>query len=102
MWLLVDVAGILSLTGLHGEEEVGDTHLEDEEEEEEGQGLSCVDTSNFTWPPGVCLCGLFSAALGRRQTKTSVKRLDHRCLIFTFILITFIGGPFYTNSITSS
>lgn len=50
MWLLVDVAGTLSVTELHSEEDAGHTHLEGGG----GQGLSCVDTSHFMLPPGVC------------------------------------------------
>lgn len=34
MWLLVDVAGTLSVTVVQREEDVGHTHLEEEEEED--------------------------------------------------------------------
>lgn len=38
MWLLVDVAGTLSVTALQREEDVGHTHLEEQEEEEDRTG----------------------------------------------------------------
>ena len=70
MWLLVDVAGILSVTELHCKEDAGHTHLVGEEGgggggRREGQGLSCVDTNHFMLPPGVCVgvCVFFSCAL---------------------------------------
>lgn len=53
MWLLVDVAGIRSFTELQSEEDDGHTHLE-VGRRGGGQGLSCVDTSHFMLPPGVC------------------------------------------------
>lgn len=55
MWLLVDVAGTCSITELHSEEDAGHTHLEvGGRGGGGGQGLSCVDTSHFMLPPGVC------------------------------------------------
>ncbi len=85
MWLLVDVAGILSVTRLHSEEDVGHTHLEGGGGGGGGGGgdLSCVDTSHFMLPPGVCVCVFFSAVLGRRKTRTSGTMFDHRCLMLS-------------------
>lgn len=51
MWLLVDVAGTVSVTELQREEDVGHMHLEGGGRE----GLSCVDTNDFALPPGVCV-----------------------------------------------
>lgn len=67
MWLLVDVAGILPLTGLHSEEDVGHTHLAGGRGGGEGQGLSCVDTSHFKLLAGVC----FAAALQWEEDQSS-------------------------------
>lgn len=53
MWFDVDVAGRLTVTGLHSGEDGGHTHLE---RGGGGQGLSCVDTVHFTLIPGVWLC----------------------------------------------
>ncbi len=82
MWLLVDVAGILSVTGLHSEEDAGHTHLEKGGGGGgEGQGLSCVDTSQFMLLPGVYVRvgGCFS------QLRSAGGRPEHRgqCLIIT-------------------
>lgn len=73
MWLLVDVAGTLSVTGFHSEEDDGHTHLEGGGGG--GQGLSCVDTSLCCLQ--VCVCGCFS------QLCSAGGRSEHRgqCLI---------------------
>lgn len=39
MWFLVDVAGTLSVTALQRDEDVGHTHLEEEEEDRTGTQL---------------------------------------------------------------
>ena len=85
MWLLVDVAGNLSVTGLHSGEDVGHTHLEGVGGGGGGEGLSCVDTSDVILPPGVCVCGwvFSSAVLGRRKTRTSGTMFDRRCLMLS-------------------
>lgn len=66
MWLCVDVAGRLSVTRLHSEEEVGHTHLGGEG----GQGLSCVDTSHFTLLPDVSVCVFLSCAQREEDQNT--------------------------------
>ena len=104
MWLLVDVAGILSVTELHCKEDVGHTHLEGEEGggggggggRREGQGLSCVDTNHFMLPPGVCVWVwvFFSAVLCRRKTRTSGTMFNHRCLMLSSAKFTSSSSPF--------
>ncbi len=75
MWLLADVAGNLSITGLHNEEDAGHTHLKGGGGGGEGEVLSCVDTSHFMLPPGVCVCewvGVFPSC-ARREEEQNIR-----------------------------